>query len=323
MVTLKILTVKNLFSLGLGVAILFSCTKEVQVAFPEHEPQLVINSLFSPDKAINVTLGESKAILDDSDRLPIKDAQIVLHQGNVQIDSLVWQEETRTYKSTIKALEGNVYGFQLNYKDNFLRAKDHIPRTPLFENSVIIDSVYFGGEGEFFNQLTITLIDNPDEENFYELVLLYYKKHSQEEAEEESQSFFNDFTSSVSYDVNNNDPIILSEGLLPYYPETLLFTDKNFSHTRQTLKLNYDLFNLSFYDNNTDREISVILKLRSVSSNYYTYKKNQIIHLNNQESDLWEGTGEPISVYSNISNGLGIFAGYNEVIDTIQKQLPQ
>ena len=310
---------KNNLYLRLGLfPFILSCTKEINIQLPEHRPQLVVNGLFQPDSLIGVTLGKSKSLLDDTPAQPITNASILLYENSEKIDSLVWHNNK--YRSKVYPNPNTNYRLLVYHQDDTLSTGDILPSLPLYSNVSHKDSLYFGGEGEFFNQLSLTIIDNPKEDNFYELTILTHKKHSQEEAEEQSQTIFNRFVSIPYFDENNNDYIIQSEGLLNYYPETLLFSDKHFSSSEQELNINYRLSYLSFYDNHQDRAVSLILKLRAVSSHYYHYKRNLTIHLNNQESDVWDGTGEPISVYSNVTNGLGIFAGYNEVIDTLQKR---
>ena len=312
---------KKKLVLGLTFFAFIQCIKEINIQLPEHHPQLVVNGLFQPDSLISVSLGKSKSLLDDTPAQPITNASILLYENSKKIDSLVWYNNK--YRSKVYPDPNTNYRLLVYHQEDTLSTGDLLPNPPLYSNVIHKDSVYFGGEGEFFNQLSLTIIDNPDEDNFYELTILTHIEHSKEEAEEESQSIFNSFVSTSYFDENNNDYIIQSEGLLNYYPETLLFSDKHFSSPQQELNINYRPRNLSFYDNHQDRAVSVILKLRAVSSHYYQYKRNLTIHLNNQESDLWDGTGEPISVYSNVTNGLGIFAGYNEVIDTLQKRFPQ
>ena len=320
---LHLLKINNIPYLGMVFFMLSSCTKEVQVAFPEHEPQLVVNSLFSPYNTISIALGKSKAILDDSEQLPIKDAQILLYENNTKIDSLVWQEETQTFTSNYTAVEGKSYSFALNHNNILLQARDHIPALPVVENSFYKDSIYIGDVGDYagyFSQLSFTIIDDPNVENFYELVLYFVDKNCPWFGTEDE-----DFCYSISIpDTLNNDPVILSSTLIDnYYTNTLLFDDNLFNGDTYDLKFNFVTPSSFFIEESTPSDLHYVLKFRKVSKHYYLFKNNFFTHLNNQESDLWDGTGEPISVYSNISNGLGIFAGYNEVIDTIQKQLPQ
>lgn len=305
--------------LGLFSFVCIQCTKEVNIQLPNHQAHLVVNGLFQPDSLLRVSLGKSKPLLDDTPSPSITNARILLYENNPKIDSLV--RHNNEYRSKVVPRPNTNYRLLVYHQEDTLSSSDHLPNLPLYKNVSYQDSLYFAGEGEFFNQLSLTLIDNPEEDNFYELTILIHQEHSQEEAEEQSQTNYNLFESIPYFDENNNDHIIQSEGLLNYYPDTLLFSDKHFSSSEQELRINFNSY--IFYDNYQNRSRYVILKLRAVSAHYYQYKRNLTIHLNNQYSDLWDGTGEPISLYTNVTNGLGIFAGYNEVIDTLQKIPPQ
>ncbi len=67
---------------------------------------------------------------------------------------------------------------------------------------------------------------------------------------------------------------------------------------------------------NTGYTLSIYL--RGISTNYYQYKKSHYKHVYNQEPDLWEGGETPTPMYSNISNGYGIFAAFAETHIEIQ-----
>jgi len=296
----------------------WQCTKEVTVPFPSHSPQLVVNALFQSDSLLYVTLGESRSLLDDRFLSPITDATVKLYQDNDSIDVLIWEGDS--YRSSAKGIANTPYQLNITYKEQQLSAKDLLPSTPQLKNIFYQDSVYFGGEGEYYSQLNLEVKNNLKEKSFYEIVLYFKKEHIKEEVINQQIFNWNPFISNAFFDDVNNDHIILTEGLLEYYPPSILFSNSNFIKENQSLKINFRPFRSTFFDSNTDRKTYLILKFRQVSEHYYRYKRNLYIHLNNQENDIWDGTGEPITVYSNIENGLGIFAGFNEVIDTVQKR---
>jgi hypothetical protein len=71
---------------------------------------------------------------------------------------------------------------------------------------------------------------------------------------------------------------------------------------------------------NSGEDIHFILRFRAVSKNYYQFKNDFHQHLESGYYDIWDGTGEVVRLNGNIQNGYGIFAGYSEVIDTLQKR---
>ena len=311
---------KNLY-IKLGVLLFLSCSKEVEIKIPKHKSQLVVNCLFQPEKTFTLTLGESKTILDDTDSVFIDDALVILSQNDKIIDTLIWQE--KNYTSSIQSIIEANYQLQIEHQGKLLQASDFIPSKPEIQNVFYRDSVYVGDTGDqtgYFSQLSISIVDQPKVDNFYELILFFVEKNCP--AQNTSDNFL--CFQTATPDTQNNDPVILNSSLINnYYAKSLLFSDQLFNGTSYTLKLNFRTPSAFFYESNTLNEFDYILKFRNVSKHYYQYRNNLFIHLNNQESDVWDGTGEPISVYSNVTNGLGIFAGYNEVIDTLQKRFPQ
>jgi len=111
------------------------------------------------------------------------------------------------------------------------------------------------------------------------------------------------------YDYENKitDPVLLNEGDIPYLPTTYFFSDELFNGQKYTLQINRDL----------GYGIPQKIILRSVSRNYYLYRKYWTRHYYNQTTDesglrgiIYKGEAQPM--YNNIENGYGIFAGYVE-----------
>ena len=123
--------------------------------------------------------------------------------------------------------------------------------------------------------------------------------------------------------IRSEDIVIKNEGLLDYYPSTYPFCDEFFNGQTYTLNFNYLLpqciagYNGNYV--NLVQDYQLIVYFRSISENYYKYKRKLIIHIENQYSDIWDGIGEPVQMFSNIvGDGYGIFAGYTTYLDTIK-----
>ena len=251
----------------------------------------------------------------------IDNAGVVLLQHGKIIDSLIWQGEN--YTSSVQGNVGETYKLQIEHQNGLLEASDLIPGKPKIDHVFYQDSLYVGDTGDqtgYFSQLSISIEDEPNIENFYEIVLFFIEKNCPKINTPDNFYCFEMATP----DSENNDPVILNSALIDnYYADSILFTDELFDGRVYHLKLNFRTPTAFFYEDNRLNEFDYILKFRHVSKHYYHYRNKLYKHLNNQESDLWDGTGEPISVYTNVTNGLGIFAGYSEVIDTLKSIPPQ
>ena len=88
----------------------------------------------------------------------------------------------------------------------------------------------------------------------------------------------------------------------------ILFTDEDFDGQKSTLKF-YSLISL----NNEEQRGKIIGALRTVSKNYYLYHTSLSRQIANKDRPFVE----PISVFSNVENGLGIFSGYAVFRDSV------
>jgi hypothetical protein len=66
-----------------------------------------------------------------------------------------------------------------------------------------------------------------------------------------------------------------------------------------------------------EKDISLGIKLKHTSKDYFHYSQQLIKSKAFQNGDIWEGPKEPVGLYSNVSNGLGILAAYSQVIDSL------
>ena len=277
--------------------ILFTnCEKEVEIDLPKHQPELVLNCLFSQDAVFKVHLSKTAPILNDFPVI-VREAIVQLYENELFIEELTF--DGNIYTSTILPKTNKNYHIKVNTPEfENITAYDYTPSKPNLISVAFNENAYTDEEGYEMGQLTIEFKDNPNKKNYYEIVFFV----------KDNNSFFTPY-----YDEKNNDPVLLNEEILAYEPESLMFSDELFNGTAYTLKINSG--NL-FDSNDEPSELNFIF--RHITENYYKYKKRLILHKYNQEHDVWDGVGEPISMYTNIENGYGIFAGYSEITRIIK-----
>jgi hypothetical protein len=304
---------KNPLNLSFSSSILFlllimvsSCIKEITIDFPNYEESVIVNSIFRPDSLIQIFLNKSQFILDTK-KTTLSNATVYLFENNQILDTLIPKDST--YLSKYKPKPLTPYKIQIQHPDfqTDITAEDILPELPEFSNIHFEDSLYFGGEGRFFSQISIEIQDDPHQENFYELLLYLIK---------ESDSFPYFDQSELYFDPVKNDRILLQESNLDFSEKNLLFSDQEFIENRHLFKINFRPFSYSFF--NPNNRIYLIAKIRNVSKSYFNFKKQLRHHIEGGFYDIWDGTGEAIRLNGNIQNGYGIFAGYSEVIDTLQ-----
>jgi hypothetical protein len=160
-------------------------------------------------------------------------------------------------------------------------------------------------DGVYYSELQFSFQDPGNEINYYEIKLVYHNTKG---------------NNTLLYPFALHDKRLIEEGEAKLYPNALPFSDKICNGELCTLAVNY-YPPKSCRENNhdcwiADENYRLILYFRSVSKEYYLYKKKLIHHLHGKENDFWDGFNNPVTMYSNVKNGLGIVAGYNEYIDT-------
>ena len=280
----------------------FSCAKVVEVDIPQHSQKPVAFCFFTKDSTFKMQLSKSVGILDEYSQ-PITEADILLYENEILMDTLHFNGNF--FESDMKAETENEYKFTAQIDDfQEIIATNYVPYAPFLGNCIIYDSNLSLNEDMILNQeVQISMQDNDPDENYYEIILL--RKYISPSTNEEN------IVDTYCY---SESPAIVEEGINSPYFKTLVFSDKLFNQTNVTLSIYYDSPNINYGNGNiTYFDYSLIVILRSVTQEYYNYKKKLYLHLLNQESDIWNGISVPVQMYTNIENGYGIFAGYNEV----------
>jgi uncharacterized protein DUF4249 len=264
-----------------------SCTKVIEIDLPPTDSKVVVNSFFTDGNQIKVHLSKSISVLDNA--IPdCKDATIILLKDNVIADTLYYGGGY--YNSHVDAESGREYSLITYAPDmDTVSCKDIIPEKTILQSYILTNSVMTDEDGFIINELQLDFHDLP-RPNFYEVELT-------------AESIINNYKIGLWFK-KNSDPIIISTGLLDYNPKTLIFSDKMFDGKSCSVKVYYGV-----QSGGDDYKLKITF--RSISESYFRYKEKQFAYLFSLESDIFSGMSEPISLYSNIIGGYGIFAGYS------------
>ena len=276
-----------LIFLIISTVISFSCTEKVNFIETNKAEIYVLNSLFSPNSEIQLFLNRTSNILDDSTYY-LNASNIQLYENSSPINIPIEKLEDR-YIIHYFPKSNKKYTIEVSipFYNKLLVAEDILPSMVQIANATYKYPVYTDKYDTRFGNLEISFTDENHESNYYEIILLSNNRLIH--------------TLKVNHPVitvdSENDPIV--------YP-TLIFTDEKFKNSELTL----DIFVDSYY--------SPVVILRNMSYNYYMYKKYLYMHLDNQNIDrenVYEVfKGDPIDLYSNVMDGLGIFASFSENI---------
>ena len=267
------------------VFIYISCSQKVELTWEEQQQKHVVNCLFSPDEQIELYAFKTVDIIEDTVEF-VNDLDIELYES----EKLIWSGNSSDYgkySTHVKPKSNEEYKVILKNHEGFsITANDLIPPAVNIMTATYSFPVYEDIHGSLFGKVFLSFRDNPKVENFYEIVIL-------------SED------SSIIHTFNIKSPVITLDNETDLkMPGSLLFTDELFEGEE---------LNLNIYVNTYNNPIIV---LKSVSRNYYEYRKSINSHFFNQNTEreniLELFKGDPVELYSNITNGLGIFAGFTQ-----------
>ncbi|MCI5081535.1 MAG: DUF4249 domain-containing protein [Saprospiraceae bacterium] len=263
-----------------------ACETTLEIELPEYSPQLVVHHYWNnnSDKVI-VTVTQSVGLLENNNFENVEGATINLFENN----ELLYSFESGNFpNSTVPPIPGNQYRLTVshpNFEDVEAVQTMPEPVDVLSQRLKIVEQP--GDFGENIMEIRLEM-EPTDERKYFEIGLFVSPKGSNN-----SWSLY-PTEEQINGSINYND--------------LLLVTNASITESNRTLLAR-------FYENNfNEEEYDYYLIFRTVSEERYLYQR-AVTAQNNAEDNPFS---EPVSIFSNINNGLGIFGlGYEERFDLI------
>ena len=301
---------KNIFVIYL--LILISCTTVIELDIP-YESQVTVNSIFTPETFMSVTLTEGKSVTSEIYGFDsISDALVKVYEDGQFLTEMEMAFPSLYTSTLFKPSAGSSYELQIFRPDHeTITAETTIPMEyPVYS----LTDVHQDNELNNY-EFTITLNDRPGK-TYYEFMLKGYSTFRYEEDSLGNYSIVPNGEMNNLYLVSA-DPI-LGNVLTEDYHSTLLFEDKYFSEksltfTFRTAYLIFSISSSASQPTPTTRPHPEFLQFklegRIVPEEYYLYMKT----VEKQAKNNTDPFGEPVMTYTNVQNGLGLFSSYNGV----------
>ncbi len=298
--------------------VISSCSTKVNLNIPEIEPLIVVNSLISDKSLIVVNLSYTSPNSTVEEQ-KINNAEINLFVNDVFAEKLKFTE-TGKYISSFYPEVGKKYKIEINVQGfDIISAETEIPsKVSISEGYYKYNSTYVHQQSNYLSEAKVTFMDFPSENNYY-LVTFYHKCFSGPEIwDEVSNTWIIEDTTEITYRrvfyLRSNDPVIENENDLDYLGIDgssiyfLVFSDELLTE-ENTVEFIIDATETLCCDN--------YVIIRSINYDLYKYYKSLIRQNYNSGSmnmDLSNGflSNNPNDLYTNVENGLGIFAGYSQ-----------
>ena len=279
------------------VTSLSSCELIVDVDVPYDKDKLVTNALQRPDSTWIVDLTRTNFILSHNEDFyfPVDQAEVVIQNADGTTERLVlsapgtgrfrgssYPQPGQTYKITITPIG-------LDGVEAEMTMPTVIPIVNVEWDSTDVDNTRFYSDVPF----KVTFKDPPGVKNFYEVLVFTYT--------------FETYCMGPGPEDCVSDTVarvatlrITDAGITSKNERTSRFSDQIFDGQTYTASFNTQLVQWGQMP-----IIKVELWFATVSEEYFKYKETQTLQLD----VMGDPFAQPVPVFSNISNGFGIFAG--------------
>ncbi len=271
-------------------ALLFaSCEKFIDMEIPDEGRKITVNSFINDQQNPTVYLSQSRFILDGDYSFPlITDAHVTLYKGETQVTTFNHVGDG-IYMADYVCEKGNSYTLKVSRGNEEVSSTTHIPESVPFQ---LIDTATIISQDMYqstpYLRFRIKIEDPVQDVNYY---MISFK----------NKGYPISFYTRESFVENGTDRFL----------NYAIFSDKLINGQSRVLTLDIETYN--FMEEVNPLEIYV----NAISKDMYLYYV--------QLSKYYEAQGgflaEPVMVYSNIQNGLGIFGGYT--ISKMQMNIPQ
>ena len=285
-----------------------SCTKELPFPDVQADPELVVNSLFSPEGELIVHVSQSCHLANLKCELNFVDNATVslLDESGGIIGNLEHVSEGVYTLSNNPIEYGKEYQVEVSANNTFLKSITSKSYVPASVKSKVLDIA----EKEIGGYLTwafdVEIEDDPAVDNYYVItgeadVVL----DPDNETASETNGYLEPLMKHFSDDPNSdNNEIAFAIDFVPYPLKAVYLTDKHFNGKTYKTTVGINVTEL-MYSGAVGKLISEI-QVQSVSKEMYEY----LTSIEEKNLRIADPFSEPVQVYSNIDNGIGIFAGY-------------
>ncbi|MDX9881602.1 MAG: DUF4249 domain-containing protein [Prolixibacteraceae bacterium] len=269
-----------------------ACIKEVDISTEQISKQLVVNCFFTERKAFKVHISHLAVYPDTTDRI-IDNATVNIYAGAVWLGTLPFVGKGLYSDNSIVPHQGIMYSIEVSVPGyQTVTATDSLPPPVPVKHASILRNAGLYDDGLSYDEISITFKDEIGK-NYYSVMIYNSLPPNGLEYDKYLIELF------------SSDPAVVSEGTgQGDFPKFLVFNDALFEGKEYKFRLNIGSFS---------GVKNAFVHLESGSYAYYQYRKRLLKH----HPYSYESPFEPYiptPLYSNLKNGLGIFAGYQESI---------
>ncbi len=279
--------------------LMWRCTKQIDFDAQDIEPRLVVNSLFTNDSIWSAHISRSVGVLDNTPYTTVNDATVTIFDGNANLVTTLTHQGSGLYSSSSGILpqSDEVYTIEVS-ADGYqsIDATSSIPpEIPIYQLDTVTST---NSDGETILEASISFQDPPSVSNYY-MMEVRVKGTWIDEWEQDTIEF-NEPLEIACDDINVETVNRFNFGGFENSYLYLMLKDQNFDGENYTLT-----FSVINYAELKDMDLFGEIRLVNTSEEYFNYLRSFSIY----QRSINNPFATPVQVYSNVNNGMGIFAG--------------
>jgi hypothetical protein len=279
------------FIIGLIIFSVTSCRDLVQDEFPDFNPVPTVNSFLVAGSPIRVHISMAGKL--DTVPLTTVTQALVRYFVNDSAAGELSHTGNGYYTNETSVQAGSVYRFTIDIPGfPEIMATDTIPELVPLTSVEHINNAGIDEEGHTFPAIRITFPVKPDRVQYFQVTMRI--------------NTYKDSWRPVNFK-EFSDTVLLAEGLPISVFSTSRIRDDSF-----TLQLDYSTGSYSTINGITRTNLfPLVVDLKSISYQYYQYLRQLYLYETGRYPDFSFGSYHSFPLYSNVTNGKGIVAGYS------------
>lgn len=330
---------KKIFLILIITSIFSSCEYDYDIDkyFDRFVPQIVLNSVITPDSLIEGDVFWSKSISDTSAFKLVDQFHVKLYEN----DNIIFDDQCSdgVIKTSLYPKEGASYKIELDIpKYGVVKASTNIPTTSTFTSSYDKEKT---GSGSYYGNIIYRYYTIDDIVTSQKSRAIWVKAETafSDKTFKKAINFymknaFCDQTNVLTDDMENGGTNVVARGSLEFHYHFIRIPYKNVLSAvplKFSTKLFQDLFGSAIIgEDNWGYPIykywdipvtSINMLVITPSDDYDKYYKSVYWQKYSGFASEIPIFDDPVNVYSNIDNGIGIFAGYS--VSKIEHEVEQ
>lgn len=283
-----------------AICTLAACEEEIYFSNLKFKPKLVVNSIFTEDSIWAISITHTTNIFDDeaasSDNV-VKDAQIeITDAAGLGICKFFFDEKDNLYKS-YNCVSGNRSVYKIKVQSQQFGIVTAVSGIP--SNAEISDIAY-----KSFDEANDSLsfkINTENDDNFYICSVVEFDKNSNTAIDKSID--VKTWLNQIKKRVNQSNPVKSHNSEVAYS-----FADIKTNNGGVNTQISVNSYTLA---PDPESQIETVKKLRVMTVSPELFKYYKSIENYHKYNNFNSSEIDPQRIYTNVSGGLGVFAGYS------------